>query len=312
MKSDLEGPLAANRAFHRQHQRWNAIVTQRPRRRRPPDITRPLPEHFEPRDDLLGQAKDKLRAASSSGGARVVGLTGMSGAGKSVLACALAHDDEVKQAFEDGIIWLEFGQQADPVARQIELADAFGEDRRAADSQHRLHNLDELLNGARCLVILDDVVQHRDLRHFELSVPESALLVTARDSTVLGQSGTVRPVPVDILPPGPAWRLLAAWAARRPADLPREANEVADQCEGLPLALAIAGAMAARGYSWHFLRDAIREADLHELLVSLPYYREHEENLFRVLDVSVSCLEACGSRVLPGAGRLPRARRGTG
>ncbi len=311
VKGDLEGPLAANRAFHQRDQHWNAIVSQRPRRRRPPDITRPLPENFEPRDDLLAQAKEALRADSPSGGARVVGLVGMGGTGKSVLACALAHDEEVKQAFGDGIVWLEFGQRADPVARQRHLAAAFGDDRWAADPQHRLHNLDKLLDGARCLVILDDVEQHRQLRYFELSVPESALLVTARDSKVLGQSGTVRSVPIHVLPPEPAWRLLAAWAARRPADLPPEAKEVADQCEGLPLALAVAGAMAAHGYSWRYLRDAIRAADLHELLVGLPYYPPEYENLFRVLDASVSCLEAADREcylalaVFEGRGAVP-------
>ena len=311
VKGDLEGPLAANRAFHRQDQRWNAIVAPRPRRLRPPGITRPLPENFEPRDDLLARAKDVLRAPNTSGRARVVGLVGMGGTGKSVLACALAHDDEVKQAFEDGIVWLDFGQRVDLVARQKELADAFGDDGRAADPRHRLHNLERLLNGARCLVILDDVVQYQHLCYFELSVPESALLVTARDSTVLGQSGAVRSVPVDILPPGPAWRLLAAWAAQRPADLPPEAKEVADQCGCLPLALAIAGAMVAHGYSWRYLRDAIREADLHELRVALPYYHEYE-NLFRVLDASVSRLEEAADRecylalaVFEGRGAVP-------
>jgi hypothetical protein len=311
VKGDLEGLLAANRAFHRQDQRWNAIVAQRPRRQRPPGITRPLPENFEPRDDLLARAKDALRAPNTSGRARVVGLIGMGGTGKSVLACALAHDDEVKQAFEDGIVWLDFGQQADLVARQKELAAAFGDDDGAADPRHRLHNLEKLLNGARCLVILDDVVQYQHLCHFELSVPESALLVTARDSTVLGQSGAVRSVPVDILPPGPAWRLLAAWARKRPADLPREAREVAEQCERLPLALAIAGAMAAHGYPWPYLRDAIRDADLHELRIALPDYHDYE-NLFRVLDASVSRLEEAADRecylalaVFEGRGAVP-------
>jgi NB-ARC domain/Trypsin-like peptidase domain len=310
-KGDLEGPLAANRAFHRRDQRWNAIAARRPRRRRPPDITRPLPENFEPRDDLIALAKDALRAASPSGGAHVVGLVGMGGTGKSVLACALARDDEVKQAFGDGIVWLEFGQRADPIARQKELAAAFGDERQAADPVHRLHNLEELLDGARCLVILDDVVQHQQLRHFELSVPESALLVTARDSTVLGQSGAVRSVPVYVLPPGPAWRLLTNWAAQGDTGLPPEATEVADQCEGLPLALAIAGAMVAHGHSWRYLRDAIWAADLHEILIGLPYYPREYENLFRVLDASVSCLKPADREcylalaVFDGRGAVP-------
>jgi hypothetical protein len=135
--------------------------------------------------------------------------------------------------------------------------------------------------------------------------------VTARDRTVLGQSGTVRSVDVGVLPSEQAWRLLAAWASQRPSGLPPEAREVAVQCDGLPLALAIAGAMAAQGYRWPYLRDAIRSADLHELLVELPYYDAEYENLFRVLDVSVRCLEPADSdcylalAVYEGRGAVP-------
>lgn len=292
IRDDLTDLLTANRAFHQLDQRWKA-AGQRQQRRRPPGVTRPRPENFEPRDDLVRQAKDVLLAPNPGGSARVVGLVGMGGTGKSVLAAELARDDEVKQAFDDGIVWLDFGPQADPVARQRQLVAAFGGgDRWAVDSQHRLRDLDVLLSGARCLVILDDVGQRKQLRYFELSVPESALLVTARDRTVLGQSGMVRSVPVDILPPEPSWRLLAAWAGLHRPDLPPpEAREVATQCDGLPLALSIAGAMVAQGHSWRYLRDAIDGADLHELLVGLPYYPDEYKNLFRVLDVSVSSLE---------------------
>jgi len=290
-KDDLADCLAANRVFHQRERRWNA-ATQGRRRRRPRDIARPLPENYERRDDLLSEAKQELLAANPGGSARLVGLVGMGGIGKSVLACALARDDEVKQAFQDGIVWLDFGQRADPDARQRDLAAAFGDvDRQAVDWRHRLRDLNELLAGARCLVILDDVMQRQQLRYFELSAPESTLLVTARDRTVLGQSTMVRFLDVGVLPPDQAWRLLAAWASKRPSDLPPEAREVAILCDGLPLALSIAGAMVAQGYRWPYLRDAIRSADLHELEVGLPYYDTEYENLFRVLDVSVRCLE---------------------
>ena len=47
---------------------------------------------------LEGQAVDKI------------GLQGVGGIGKSVLAAALARDREVCQAFPDGIYWLTIGQ----------------------------------------------------------------------------------------------------------------------------------------------------------------------------------------------------------
>jgi hypothetical protein len=69
----------------------------------PPNVARlhgvgELPPRYLPREaDFVG-LKQKLLA----GGAKV-GVRGMGGTGKSVLAAALAHDWEVRQAFPDGI-----------------------------------------------------------------------------------------------------------------------------------------------------------------------------------------------------------------
>ena len=46
-----------------------------------------------------------------SGAAARVGLQGMGGIGKSVLASALAHRHEVRRAFPDGIFWITLGQK---------------------------------------------------------------------------------------------------------------------------------------------------------------------------------------------------------
>ena len=45
----------------------------------------------------------------------------MGGIGKTVLAAALAHDWEVRQAFPDGIYWLTIGQKPDVLALQNQL-----------------------------------------------------------------------------------------------------------------------------------------------------------------------------------------------
>ena len=298
IEDDISDVLAANRAFHKRDQRWSAALARREptlqlrtpvMRRKPPEFARPLPEHFESRKDLLETTKGELLRPSAGGRARLVGLVGMGGAGKSVLACSLGLDPQVKEAFPDGIVWLEFGPHADLEARQIQLAAKFGVEQPAADSRHRLDNLNAQLARASCLVILDDVWKHEHLRDFDLHVPESALLVTTRDSAVLGQSALVRPVRVPVLAPGAARRLLAGWARQDPSCLPGEAQEVANQCDGLPLALAIAGAMVAGEHSWGYVCESIRNAALDELEFSFIDYQEYK-NLFRVLDASVSCL----------------------
>jgi predicted ATPase len=46
-------------------------------------------------------------------GGKIVAITSMGGIGKTVLASALAHDPEMRQAFPDGLYWLTVGQKTD-------------------------------------------------------------------------------------------------------------------------------------------------------------------------------------------------------
>src|SRR5208283_1399643 len=73
-----------------------------------------LPPHYLPREADLADLKQKLLAGGANvgitGRSSAVGVQGMGGIGKTVLAAALAHDSEVRQAFADGIYWLTIGQ----------------------------------------------------------------------------------------------------------------------------------------------------------------------------------------------------------
>ena len=66
-----------------------------------------LPPHYLPREaDLVGLKRKLLNGDESvaiTGQGQALGVQGMGGIGKTVLAAALAHDSEVRQAFPDGI-----------------------------------------------------------------------------------------------------------------------------------------------------------------------------------------------------------------
>jgi NB-ARC domain len=276
-------------------------------RKRPDDNIRPLPEPFARRDKLLAEAKAELLEPARIRSARMVGLVGMGGVGKSVLARALAQDEQVRKAFPDGIHWLHLGQKPDTAARLKDLAEAFGDYRDAADSQQRLKRLDKLLEGTSCLVILDDVWHSTDLRDFRLSEPKSALLITARSKDAL-----YHPTPsfeVEPLLEGPARDLLAASAGQHPTSLPDAYRYVAEKCDGLPLALAVAGGMVADGYTWDDLRYLLERARTRELEIRDQEY--DYTNLFQVLDASVRCLTTAEREaylslaVFDGLGEVP-------
>src|SRR5262249_38813691 len=77
----------------------------------------PLPAHHFQRDNLL----NLLRSHLISGNQRAVALVGMGGIGKSVLAARLGMDDEIRNFFSRGLIWIRCGTTATPLAKQAEL-----------------------------------------------------------------------------------------------------------------------------------------------------------------------------------------------
>ena len=273
----------------------------RPQRRRPPPTVPALPARFIDRAKLLAQAKQALLqpAAGVGRAVRMVGLVGMGGSGKSILANVLAYDAEVVQAFPDGIVRLELGEHPDLLAEQARLAGLLGDPRpilgveRGADRLNELDQgadrLNELLDGARLMLILDNVWDDGYLRAFRLLQPGCALLVTTRDQDTLDRAAI--PIPVGFLPPDQAKELLAAWAGQDPASLPEEASQVAEECGGLPLALSIAGGMVAGGRSWHNVHERLNRADLDKLQMSFGGYYPYP-SLLRALDASITGLAA--------------------
>ena len=70
------------------------------------------------RNQLLRGAEVTHGLTSAAPG---LGLHGMGGMGKSVMAQAVCHDTQLRQAFADGIAWITLGQQPDLLALQNRL-----------------------------------------------------------------------------------------------------------------------------------------------------------------------------------------------
>jgi NB-ARC domain/TIR domain len=129
-----------------------------------------------------------------------IGLHGMGGIGKTVLAIDLANDDEIRRAFPDGIFWLTLGQTVEPLPLQGELtAYMAGEAKAYATVNEARDQLRQLFDGKACLLVLDDLWRPQDAEPFGVLGPRSRLLVTTRDADLL-------------------------IALRRPRDVPRRAQ----------------------------------------------------------------------------------------
>jgi hypothetical protein len=251
-----------------------------------------LPPHFLPRPEQLQALKDALiggdRPRVAITGQGRVGVQGMGGIGKSVLAAAVAREPEVRAAFADGVLWVTVGQDPKLSLLQEELARQLDDRAGGFESlEHGKRCLRTLLADRSCLVVLDDVWDAGHADAFAVLGPRCRLLLTTRDAAVLTTLGAEEHR-LDVLDDEQARRLLADWSGQGAADLPAEARAVARQCGNLPLALAVCGAMARDGIAWHDLRDALRDADLSFLDRQLPGYPHRD--VLRCLRTSVAYL----------------------
>jgi WD40 repeat protein len=253
-----------------------------------------LPEHYVLREADL----ERLRQALLNNGAAalgIVGVKGMGGIGKSVLAAALARDLAVQAAFPDGIVWLPIGREPNLPARQEELyLFLTGQRENFRDAIQGRSFLSVALEGKTCLVILDDVWDSSHTEAFPVVTGSATrYLITTRNAEVL-QTLNAPPVSLDVLSPDQALSLLADWTGQPVANLPSIACEVARECGYLPLALAMVGAFVRQNpESWERALHRLRNTDLEKLRRLFPGY-EHP-TLLAALEVSVDALpkDAC-------------------
>ncbi|MBD2463051.1 TIR domain-containing protein [Oscillatoria sp. FACHB-1407] len=254
-----------------------------------------LPPHYLSRSENL-QALENLLLADANrpvvmtGTSRKVGLCGMGGAGKSVIASGLARDCEVRRSFSDGIFWLTVGQEPTLTTLQIQLAQALGSDRQIfEDVREGKEHLRELLIDKVCLLILDDIWQLEQADAFDVLGQRCRMVVTTRDRGLLTAIGAVE-YPLDVLSAEQSLLLLAQWADQAVETLPDQAHETAKECGYLPLALSMAGAMVrGKPDRWDNVLSRLRSADLEKIRQEFPGYPY--PNLLRSLTVSVDALE---------------------
>jgi len=222
-----------------------------------------------------------------------VGVQGMGGLGKSVLAITLARDEEVQAAFPDGIFWLTFGQETgndDLLVWQNTILKLLGQQEPEDSLDLGRHRLNTALRDKRCLFIIDDIWDSRHLKPFDLSGTGCRFLLTSRKADVLERLG-IEGKPIELLSEGQALAMLAHYSAYAPDELPEEATEIVKECGYLPLAVAAIGSMVKKKPTdrWQLALRKLQEAKLDKIAFKFDY---QYENLFRALHVSVKALSA--------------------
>jgi WD40 repeat protein len=268
----------------------------------PPNVARlhgvsDLPPHYLPREADLAGLKQKLLAGGANvgvtGQSSAMGVQGMGGVGKTVLAAALARDLEVRHAFPDGIYWLTIGQKPDVLALQNQLLRQVVTDSKETltTEQEAKDALREALEGRSALVVVDDVWTIDQADAFSVTAAPARLLITTRNQEILVGLGAEEHR-IDVLLPSGALKMLAEWVGWKSVDnMPPEAADVAKECGYLPLALAMIGAMIRlRPTAWKDALVHLRRADLEAIKRNFPGYPYPD--LLRAIEVSVHGLES--------------------
>lgn len=250
-----------------------------------------LPPEYQDRAERL-LLKQKLLAQGERP-VTVIGLQGMGGVGKTVIAAALAGDPDVLRAFPHGVFWFTLGREVSP-ERLKGLQGAWVEDLTGApfapaDLEQGKDRLRTLLRDRACLLVLDDVWDADHAAALAVLGSMGKLLLTSRIEKVARRLGA-DPDPLGELPPKEGLSLLARYAGTAPGALPDEAREIAEECGYLPLALAMAGSML-RGRPadrWRNVLERFQRADLEAIEALFP--GTPHRTLLRAIDVSVQAL----------------------
>jgi len=219
----------------------------------------PLPPYYVERPEVSQQLKQILlsQETAQAGTLVVSAIYGLGGIGKSTLAAALAHDEEVQSHFNDGIFWGTLGQQPDILSILSSWIQQLGDyDFKAINIDSASLQLKTLLSDKKALLIVDDVWHPDHVEPFRVAGDGCRVLVTTREAQVEGAI----PYDLDVMTPNESLELLTACFNN---DLTAQeldyAETLAKTVGYLPLALELAAAQVRDGISWQELLGELED-----------------------------------------------------
>jgi WD40 repeat protein len=201
-----------------------------------PDLPKPYVDRPAPMAHLLAQL---LEPGRNDPVAITTALRGAGGLGKTTLAAALCHSDDVVSVFDDGILWVTLGQHPNVLEGLVKLHAALtGERPGFVDIEDASFNLAERLEDKNCLIVIDDVWELDHLRPFLRAGSGCTRLITTRNFGIAAESSRVE---VDAMTPAEAVSLLTARLDFKQPELPM-CRDLARRLGEWPLLLELANA----------------------------------------------------------------------
>ena len=189
------------------------ILEDESRVKRVPMMAPEPPADFVPRPVEFEAIKRRLLDAKGDAVGITAALRGAGGYGKTTLARALAHDPDIQDAYFDGVLWVELGEQGGqrviPVINDL-VALLSGASPQTTTLEAARTALAEALGDLRILLVIDDVWARSHLDpflHGGHGGRHTTRLVTTRFDKELPDTAVRQPV--DAMQAGEALALLA-------------------------------------------------------------------------------------------------------
>ncbi|GAB4552586.1 MAG: hypothetical protein OHK0023_20800 [Anaerolineae bacterium] len=168
---------------------WEKFLTQL----KTPYVHRHVPFMAEPMSSDYVRRPNEYEALKSQFLAndkptkRLVALRGAGGYGKTTLARALCHDQAIRDAFDDGILWVTFGEKVENLFEKVDglIYALTGKKSDAPNLEAATVALAELLTDGDMLLVLDDVWDKSHIRPFLRAGMNCARLITTRNAETL-------------------------------------------------------------------------------------------------------------------------------
>ncbi|MBW4500622.1 MAG: hypothetical protein KME57_13945 [Scytonema hyalinum WJT4-NPBG1] len=220
----------------------------------------PLPAYFVDRPEYSQGLKNRLLTELSDTRTLVItAIHGLGSVGKSTLAAALAHDEDVQAHFCDGILWATLGQQPDVLPLLSGWVQALGDyNFKPTSIEAATNHLRTLLYDKAVLLVVDDAWNTKDAQAFNVGGSRCQVLVTTREGMIADALGAST-YSLDVMKPEQAMELLTNKLGRNLQDAERQpAADLAASLGYLPLALELAAAQVMSGLSWAILLKDIQ------------------------------------------------------
>src|SRR6266516_4845022 len=194
------------------------------------------------RDQELAQLKQLLR---EEGGAVLTALNGLPGVGKTTLAIALAYDEELREYFHDGVLWVGLGPEPN-IQGQLRrwgrlLGLSSGEMEKLNSREEWAIALRTTIGARKMLLIIDDAWNVEESLAFKVGGPNCAHLVTTRFPTTAMHMRADNVIAIQELDEEESMKLLRLLAPQVIEREVKKAHDLVQAVGGLPLALTLMG-----------------------------------------------------------------------